>query len=582
MLLFRRFRLIKTARPAPVWLRGFSRFNRLMAFVAVVLAALFQGYRLSFFGMESVLLPAVIVVAGVGAFVEVLIVRIFTIYHPTRPVYRWLYLTLGLLIVASLVFRQFAIALALTVLYHIVVIANQPTSTGFMVDVLANLRYRAPFTLMLSFALLIVIGTILLTFPAASPSGRPLALIDALFTATSATCVTGLVVRDTGTHFTLFGQLVILILMQLGGLGIMTFSTSIAIILGHRLAPGERRVFSEMVEPTRAIDIARAVRYILLFTILAESAGFLVLFFRWLGVFPSTGQAFYYALFHSVSAFCNAGFSLFSDSFIRYQSDIVVNLVIMALIVTGGLGFAVVQEFINRNTFRIGLRRPVRHLTTHSRIVLVTTGILLGTGAVIFFFLEYDRTLASLSLGTKLLVSLFQSVTARTAGFNTVPLNNLHPATIFTLIVLMFIGASPGGTGGGIKTTTFAILLLAVRARLTNQEELVVGRRTVGKDIVYRAVSIAVVALGVVGAGFFLLLLFEPASFPQLLFETVSAFGTVGLSTGITSTLKTISRLVIILVMFIGRIGPLTLVLAMATPRPRQAVTYPQARIMVG
>ncbi|MCL6466257.1 MAG: TrkH family potassium uptake protein [candidate division WOR-3 bacterium] len=444
------------------------------------------------------------------------------------------------------------------------------------------MRQQAVLSLILSFTGLIALGTLFLTFPAATTDGRGAPFVDALFTATSATCVTGLIVRDTGTYFTTFGQVIILVLIQLGGLGIMTFSTSIAIILGHRLAPGERRLVSEMVETPRDIDIARTIRYIFLFTILAEGLGCAILFFRWLPSFPTIGLSFYNALFHSISAFCNAGFSTFNDSLIRYQGDFLVNITFISLIVFGGLGFAVVHELISKHTLRQSIRTTLRSLTVHAKLVIITTLILIFSGALLFFFIEYDRSLAQMPIGTKLLASLFQSVTARTAGFNTVPINLLHRATLFILTILMFIGASPGGTGGGIKTTTFAILLLALRARLSNDEDIVIGGRTIGRDAIYRAVAILTAAVCAVCLVFFVLLFIEPHPFEKILFETVSAFGTVGLSTGITSSLKTASRLVIIILMFVGRVGPLTLALAMAAPKTRRPISYPQARIMVG
>ncbi|MEO0085983.1 MAG: potassium transporter TrkG, partial [candidate division WOR-3 bacterium] len=343
-----------------------------------------------------------------------------------------------------------------------------------------------------------------------------------------------------------------------------------------------RRTVSEMVEETRDMDIARAVRYILLFTLLAETAGTVVLFLRFLPEFPTVLSAFYHALFHSISAFCNAGFSLFSDSLVRYRADLVVNLSIIGLILLGGLGFTVVHEIVNRNTLRLGLRRALRDLTVHSRIVLTTSGLLIAIGAVFFFFFEFERTLAGMPLGTRLLASLFQAVTPRTAGFNTVPLTALHPVTLFIIVLLMFIGASPGGTGGGIKTSTFAVLLLAVRARLTGHDEIVAGRRFIPRDVVYRATAIAVTAAAAVSGVFVLLLATQTFRFQDLLFETVSAFGTVGLSTGLTPDLSGIGRMAIIILMYVGRLGPLTLTLAMGARQSHLPISYPKARVMVG
>ncbi|MEO0073868.1 MAG: 1,4-alpha-glucan branching enzyme, partial [candidate division WOR-3 bacterium] len=248
----------------------------------------------------------------------------------------------------------------------------------------------------------------------------------------------------------------------------------------------------------------------------------------------------------------------------------------------GGLGFAVIHEVMNRNTLHSGVRQALRNLTAHSRIVLTTSAILIALGTIFFFFFEFDHTLADMPSGTRLLASLFQSVTARTAGFNTVPLNTLQPATLFILAALMFIGASPGGTGGGIKTSTFAVLLLTLRSKLRGHEEIVAGYRFIPRDVVYRAVAILVTSAASVASVFVLLLATQTFRFQDLLFETVSAFGTVGLSTGITPKLNALGRLAIIALMYIGRLGPLTLTLAMGASKMSSPIGYPKARVMVG
>lgn len=580
MKLFRRFRVIKSGKPEPSWFNKFSWATTGFVAFTLLIVILFKGYRLPFWGIEDVLIRLCTLIAALLTLTEIVIHWILYFSHLKIGPNRWLQLILGVLLIIGLLLP--VLPLALILLHQIITITSRLSKKGVFYNLINQMRQQAVLSLILSFAGLIALGTLFLTFPAATTDGRGAPFVDALFTATSATCVTGLIVRDTGTYFTTFGQVIILVLIQLGGLGIMNFSTSIAIILGHRLAPGERRLVSEMVETPRDIDIARTIRYIFLFTILAEGLGCFVLFLRWFSAFPTVGQAFYNALFHSISAFCNAGFSTFNDSLIRYQGDFIVNITFILLIVFGGLGFAVVHELISRHTLRQSIRATLRSLTVHARLVLITTTILIFSGALLFFFLEYDRSLAQLPIGTKLLASLFQSVTARTAGFNTVPMNLLHPATLLIVVVLMFIGASPGGTGGGIKTTTFAILLVALRARLSNREDIVISGRTIGRDTIYRAVAILTAAGSAVITAFFILLVIESHPFQEILFETVSAFGTVGLSTGITSTLKTLSRLVIIILMFTGRIGPLTLALAMAAPKTPLPITYPQARIMVG
>lgn len=578
MKLFRRFRIIKSSKPEPSWLNKF--FWATTGFVAftVLIVILFQGYRLPFLGIEGKIIQISTVLAALLTLAEITINGIFFLSRRKIGPNPWLLLVFGFSLLVALLFLPL-LTFAVILLYQLTALGHRLSKKGFFFSLINRMRQQAVVSLVLSFTTLIALGTLFLTFPAATTDGRGTPLLDALFTATSATCVTGLIVRDTGTYFTTFGQGIILVLIQLGGLGIMTFSTSIALFLGHRLAPGERRLVTEMVETPRAVDVARIIRYIFLFTLLTEGLGWLVLFLQWLPRFPTIGLTIYTALFHSVSAFCNAGFSTFNDSIIRYQNDPIINITFILLIVLGGLGFAVVHELFSKPRVRHG---TFKSLTVHSQLVLITTTVLIFIGALLFFFLEYDRSLTQLPIGTKLLASLFQSVTARTAGFNTIPMNLLRPATMLIITILMFIGASPGGTGGGIKTTTFVVLFLTLRARLSNQDDIVFGGRTIDRDIVYRALSIAIAASGVVTIALLILLSVETHPFQELLFETVSAFGTVGLSTGITSTLKVISRLVIIILMFTGRLGPLTLALALAAPKTRLDITYPRARIMVG
>lgn len=548
-----------------------------------------EGYRLHFpywlkIGIRSLLITAVL-----GTLTKLVLRQLI---FPAAPRSRFRQITdfiLSTMLFTALIFPRLALP---ALFFYLLISLASYSRPGFLTAFLGNVRHRPVRMLVTSFLGLIAVGTLLLTFPAATADGRGADIITALFTATSATCVTGLVIRDTGSYFSHFGQLVILALIQLGGLGIMTFYTSIVVVLGQRLGLLERRAMQEIIEETRDVDIARMVRYVLLFTLFAEGTGILVLFLRWFGVLGTPGRAFYYAVFHAISAFCNAGFSLFPDSFIRFQSDLVINFCLITLIILGGIGFPVVNEIFNRrNLFRVFHGRPSPstdstprslQLTIHSRLVLITTALLVIGGTILFFFLEYDNALRSLPLGTKLLVSLFQSVTARTAGFNTVNLSSLHTTTIFLWVILMFIGASPGGTGGGVKTSTIAVLLLAIRSRMRGEEEIVYARRTIPKDVVYRAMAIIALSLVAIALTFSGLLFWENQRFESLLFETVSAFGTVGLSTGITPELNLMGKLLIILLMFIGRTGPLTLTLAMTAASRRSMITYPTARIIVG
>ncbi|MBM3331748.1 hypothetical protein FJY68_07860 [candidate division WOR-3 bacterium] len=442
---------------------------------------------------------------------------------------------------------------------------------------------RRPITLLAaSFAALIGMGTVLLMLPAATTDGRGVPVTNALFTATSATCVTGLAVMDIGSVLTRFGQIVLLVLIQLGGLGIMTFYAGLASALGVRLSIAQRRSLSVAVEEPRSIELARTLRYIILLTVLSELVGAALLYTRMSPRFATPGESLFAAVFHSISAFCNAGFGLFPDNLVSFQNDWLVNLTIIGLIVLGGIGFSVAHELLSRETFKRSPRALWRQVTTHTRIVLGTTGILIALGTGLFLLLEYNNALVGLSGGTKFLASLFQAVTPRTAGFNTVSLASLQPLTILIWVLLMFVGASPGGTGGGIKTTTAAVLLLAVRSQIRGRDEVEFAGRTIPKETVFRATAIVTLSALAVMAAFSALLVTEQQPFAALLFEATSAFGTVGLSTGITPLLGVIGKLALAVLMYVGRIGPLTLVLAMRTRERTALIAYPSARIMVG
>jgi trk system potassium uptake protein len=432
-----------------------------------------------------------------------------------------------------------------------------------------------------SFLLTILIGTLLLTFPGATADGVGADVLTAFFTATSATCVTGLIVVDTPTHFSRFGQTVILLLIQIGGLGIMTLSASMSFILGRGLGATEKRVMENLLDESLNREIRRAVLYIVQMTFIVELIGGLLLFLRWRNTFD-TGTAIYMAVFHAVSAFCNAGFALFSDSLISYSGDIPVNLIVTTLIILGGIGFTAVFSVVNRETFRKGPRRVLSLLPVHTRLVGAVTVALILFGTLCLFFLEYDGSLLDLSVREKLLASYFQSVTLRTAGFNTIDIGGLKPATIFIMSMLMFIGASPGSTGGGIKTTTFGILALSVRAMLMGRNEVEAYGRTIPQNTVLKAIAIAFISLAILGGFLAMLLSVETIPFLPLMFEAVSAFGTVGLSTGITPNLTPMSKVLSCVLMFIGRLGPLTLAIAVGEKNIKGLYRYPDGKVMVG
>jgi trk system potassium uptake protein TrkH len=437
--------------------------------------------------------------------------------------------------------------------------------------------------LVASFALLIAAGTLLLWSPAATPVDRPITLLDAAFTATSAACVTGLVVRDTGTGFTLFGQSVILALIQLGGIGIMTLSLFLFSLLGRRFSIGSRFIVSQALAGAGGFEsLWTILGLVVRFTFLTEAVGAGILFLRWSPELGAT-RAAYAGAFHAVSAFCNAGFSLWATSLIRYRGDLMVNVVVVALIVLGGLGFLVVSDLIH------SLR--ARRLALHSRIVLVTSGALLVIGACALWALERQDSLAGLPLGEQWMAAVFQSATARTAGFNTIDLADLTPPGLFVLMILMFVGGSPGSCAGGVKTTVLAALALAAWTRVRGRHNVTAFRRTLTPDSVTNAVTIAFAgALVVLGGLFALLLLQAPhadarslhGEFVAYLFESVSALGTVGLSMGVTEALSPMSRILVMGLMFLGRLGPLTVAAALARDDPSGDWQYPQEEIAVG
>lgn len=420
---------------------------------------------------------------------------------------------------------------------------------------------------------IIMLGSLLLMLPVATTDGQGLGAVDAVFTATSATCVTGLIVVNTKEAFTLFGSTVIMLLIQIGGLGIMSMSTLFAFIVGKKISLKERLIIQEDLNQYQISGMVRLVQYLLGFTFAIEGTAAAILFLRFSQDY-SFWNSIYLSIFHAVSAFNNAGFDLFGNSLEGFTGDITVNFVIMALIILGGIGFGVMMEAYNRIKFK--------KTTLQTKIVVVMTLALLLLGFILFFVLEYNNTLAGLPLLDKTLGAMFLSVTPRTAGFNTVPTGALKQSSLFLIIVLMFIGASPGSTGGGIKTTTFGVVLVTMKNMITGKEDMEIYNRRFEKQIVYKAFTITMLAAGLIILVTTLLLVIEDFPFIDILFETVSAFGTVGLSTGITGELSDISRVLITITMFAGRVGPLTLAVAIGEKQRKGIYHYPTEKVMVG
>jgi trk system potassium uptake protein TrkH len=430
-------------------------------------------------------------------------------------------------------------------------------------------RMTPPRLLLVSFLGLIAFGTLGLMILPGLYAGPPLGWLDALFTATSAVCVPGLIVVDTATYFTMRGQAFVLLLIQLGGLGILTFTTLIIQAFGRRLSLHQEAVASSYAEIVPELDFRRLVRSVVALTLLFEAVGAALLFLAMRPHFE-TGAAAWHAVFQAISAFCNAGFSTFSDSLMGFQASPVILGTIMVLIVTGGLGFLVLEEL--RHVASRGAGRSGPRLSLHSRLVLQVSALLLAGGWVAFAVLEWSHALADLSFADRLVNSLFMSVTPRTAGFNTVDYASTTVSSNFATILLMSIGGAPGSTAGGIKTTTAAVIGLLALARLRGRTVTSFGFRSIPAETVQRAVGLFVVAFGVVTAAILMYAFFELGRstgphherFLSLMFEGVSAFNTVGLSMGETGGLSSVSRVLTIFLMYVGRVGPLSFAAAIA------------------
>lgn len=428
-------------------------------------------------------------------------------------------------------------------------------------------------TIIVGFMMIILVGTALLILPVASESGQPTPLLTALFTATSATCVTGLTVVATADHYSTFGELVILVLIQLGGFGYMTSWAILALILGRRIGLRERIILTEAHNLYELGGVVRFTRRLILMALIIEASGAAILTLRWM-VEETFGRALYMGIFHSVSAFNNAGFDLMGGfrSLTAYAGDPVVSLVIAGLIILGGLGFSVLFDLRSRC------------LTLHSKTVLLATGMLIGGGTALIALFEFTNpmTLGALSAPARLLAAFFQAVTPRTGGFSTVDTGALTQPTLMLIAALMFIGASPGGTGGGIKTTTFMAPLAVILSSLRGSGEPVMFRRRVQTQNIHKAMTIAFVSLAFVFTMSVLLATVDRLEFIPALFEITSGFGTVGLSTGLTPYLSPWGRIIVMVTVFVGRVGLLTVAFGLTRRQRPSRVRYPEERLYIG
>lgn len=443
--------------------------------------------------------------------------------------------------------------------------------------------------LVLGFLLLISLGTVLLNLPIASHNGQSIGFIDALFTATSAVCVTGLVVVNTAAHWSGFGKTVIIVLIQIGGLGFMTIATTLFMILGRKIGLKERMLIQESLNQFTLSGMVRLTRNIIFGTLLIEGVGALLLAIKFVPVYGIQGLAM--GVFHSISAFCNAGFDIMgSESMSLYVGDVLVNFTLMLLIVLGGLGFTVWIDTIKTSNKSIQrgwhMKTWFRHLSLHTKLVYVTSSVLIITGFIFFFAIEgfNDQTLGLLSFKEKVLGALFQSVTTRTAGFNTMPLNLMTDASKFVSILFMFIGGSPAGTAGGVKTITIVVILIEVMSTVRGSQDAEAFGRRIPPNIIKRALAVIIISLMVVMTVTTLLSLTQNGSFMDVFFEAVSAFATVGLTLGETAQLDTFGKLVISVTMFIGRLGPITMAVALSlrNSRKQAKIRRPEEKVMVG
>ncbi|MBX2990481.1 MAG: hypothetical protein KF749_04835 [Bacteroidetes bacterium] len=421
------------------------------------------------------------------------------------------------------------------------------------------------------FVILILTGAVLLQLPLSAAEGQRISFLDALFTATSAVSTTGLATVDTGSNYSVFGQVVILLLFQVGGLGYMIFIALVTLGLGARLTITGRMLFSESIARPRTIEIKRFIKTVIVFTAFFEilgAAGLSLVFIQRV----SFGEAVYSAVFHSVSAFCTAGFSLYADSFTANVGNASANLIIAVVTIAGGIGFFVLYDIANLLRRAIRRQHPLK-LSDHSKLVLLVSLVLMVGGTVVLFVTE----------GGSVLSASFQALSASTTtGFNTVDIGLLHPLSLVFIIILMFVGASPGSTGGGIKTTSLGIIFLFIRSVLSSNKDVTAFRRTIEASTVNKALGIGILATLYLSLLVFCLSFSEEFSVLQILFEAASALGTVGLSTGITSSLSVTGKILIIITMLIGRVGPLAIGYSLIGKSEPKSFSYPTGNMMVG
>lgn len=445
-------------------------------------------------------------------------------------------------------------------------------------NVYERIMVKPGMVLVIGIATIIFIGAILLNLPMASNNGMSIGFIDSLLTATSAVSVTGLVPVNTAEHWTIFGKVVILVLIQVGGFGFMTSATLIAFITGKRIGLKERLIMQEQFNQDSFAGIVKLTKFVIFFTLTSEAIGALLLSLKFIPLYGAvTGLG--YSIFHSISAFCNAGFDITGDSMVPFVGDTLINFTIMGLIILGGLGYTVYLDIARQKTFK--------KLSLHTKVVLTVSLSLIVVGALFIFITEYSNpeTLASLPLYDKVLASLFQSVVARTAGFYSINLSGMFNAASFFIIMLMFIGGSPSSTAGGIKTTTFGTIVLTVISSIKGKENVEVFNKRIPRVLINKAFILLSISILLVGGVTLILTITEKSqTFMDLLFETTSALATVGSSKNVTPELSNIGKILITMTMYLGKVGPLTLGLALSNRGRihKKNYKYPEGKIIIG
>ncbi|MBO1263427.1 Trk family potassium uptake protein [Proteiniclasticum sp. SCR006] len=444
-------------------------------------------------------------------------------------------------------------------------------------------RNMSPFKILaIGFLTVILTGAILLTLPISTQSGEVTSFLDSIFTATSAVCVTGLVVLDTGTYWSTFGQGVILTLIEIGGLGFMAMSTFFAMVLGKRISLRERLVMQEAYNTFSLQGIINHVRYMLLFTVSVQLFAALILMTQFIPVY-GIGTGIYYGIFHAISAFNNAGFDLlggFTSITIFNENKII--LITLAIVINiGGLGYLVLREIISG----VRAKRKLKNFSLHAKVVLTISGILLTVGTIAMLIFEWNNpaTIEHMSFGNKLTNAFFSAVTPRTAGFNSISNSDMSPAGKLLTMGYMFVGGSPGSTAGGVKTTTLGIVIFTLISVLKGRQDAEVYKRRISQSVVFKAMAIFMLGITIVIIGVMILSITEiGASFETILYEVISAFGTVGLSQGLTPTLSSVGKVTIAIIMYLGRVGPLTVMLALAGKQEKINYKYPEGKILIG